>query len=146
MEPWQLTPWDELDLVLRLLIAALLGGLIGYERERAEKPAGFRTHLLVCVGATLFTVASIHGFGVLGGLGSDPSRVAAGIVVGIGFLGAGTILRGERGITGLTTAATIWAVSAIGLAVGAGLYLAAVVTAIILLIALRSPWGQRSGD
>lgn len=142
MEPWQLTPWDELDLVLRLLIAAMMGGLIGYERERAEKPAGFRTHLLVCVGAALFTVVSIHGFGVL----SDPARVAAGVVVGIGFLGAGTILRGEKGVTGLTTAATVWAVAAIGLAVGAGLYLAAIVTAIILLIALRSPRASRSED
>ena len=137
MDPWQLTPWDELDLVLRLLIAALMGGLIGYERERAEKPAGFRTHLLVCVGAALFTIASLHGFGLL----SDPARVAAGVVVGIGFLGAGTILRGERGVIGLTTAATIWAAAAIGLAVGAGLYLAAVIAAVIVLVALRAPRG-----
>lgn len=142
MDPWQLTPWDELNVALRLLIAAIMGGLVGYERGRAEKPAGMRTHLLVCVGATLFTIVSIHGFSGL----SDPGRVAAGVVVGIGFLGAGTILRGERGITGLTTAATIWSVAAIGLAVGAGLYLAAIVTALIVLIALRSPWGHRSGD
>jgi putative Mg2+ transporter-C (MgtC) family protein len=133
IEVWELTPWGDVDLVLRLLIAALIGGLIGFERERAEKPAGFRTHLLVCVGAALFTIASIYGFRY----GSyDPSRVAAGIAVGIGFLGAGTILRGGRGIIGLTTAATVWAVAAIGLAVGAGLYLVAIVAAVIVLGAL----------
>ncbi len=134
MEPWQLTPWNELDVVLQLLIAALVGGLIGYERERAEKPAGFRTHLLVCVGAALFTIASVSGFGVL----ADPSRVAAGVVVGVGFLGAGTILRSRHGVVGLTTAATVWAVAAVGLAVGARMYLAAIVAAIIMLIALRT--------
>jgi putative Mg2+ transporter-C (MgtC) family protein len=135
MESWQLTPWTELDLVLRLLMAALIGGLIGYERERAEKPAGFRTLLLVCVGATLFTVVSAYGFGAT----SDPARVAAGIVVGIGFLGAGTILREEGMVVGLTTAATIWAVAAIGLALGVGLYLLAAVSAAMVLIALRFP-------
>ena len=143
MEPWQITPWDELDLVLRLVIAAIMGGLIGYERQRAEKPAGFRTHLLVCVGSALFTIVSLHGFGML----SDPSRVAAGVVVGIGFLGAGTILRGGKGIIGLTTAATIWAVAAIGLAVGSGLYLPAIATAVIILIALLSTRKEHSlGD
>ena len=133
MEPWQLTPWPELDMVLRLLMAAVLGGIIGYERERAAKPAGLRTHLLVCLGAALFTISSIYGFGGL----SDPSRVAAGIVVGIGFLGAGTVLRGEKAVVGLTTAATIWTVAAIGLALGAGLYLLAAVSAALVLIALR---------
>jgi len=130
---WQLTPWHELDVVLQLLIAAMIGGLIGYERERAEKPAGFRTHLLVCVGAALFTIASIHGFAG----NADPSRVAAGVVVGMGFLGAGTIIRGGRGVVGLTTAATMWAVAAVGLTIGARLYLAAIVVAIIVLVALR---------
>ena len=142
MEAWQLTPWDELDMVIRLLMAALIGGAVGYERERAEKPAGFRTHLLVCVGATLFTIASAHAFGAL----SDPSRVAAGIVVGVGFLGAGTIFRGERVIVGLTTAATIWTVAAIGLALGAGMYLAAAVTALVVLAALRLPRRSASGS
>ena len=135
VEPWQLTPVVELDVVLRLIIAALIGGLIGYERERAEKPAGFRTHLLVCVGAALLTIISVYGFGA----SSDPSRVAAGIVVGIGFLGAGTILRGEREVIGLTTAATVWVVAAIGMALGLGLYLVAAVTAVIAFIALRFP-------
>jgi putative Mg2+ transporter-C (MgtC) family protein len=142
IEVWELTPWAELDMVLRLLIAAVIGGLIGFQRERAAKPAGFRTHLLVCVGAALFTIASIYGFRY----GSyDPSRVAAGIAVGIGFLGAGTILRGGRGVIGLTTAATIWAVAAIGLALGAGLYAVAVATGVIVLAALLAT-RKSSGD
>ena len=140
MDPWQLTPWDELDMVIQLVMAAVVGGLIGYERESAHKPAGLRTNMLVCVGATLLTIASIHGFG----LSSDPSRVAAGIVVGVGFLGAGTILREEGAVLGLTTAATIWSVAAIGLALGTGLYLAAVVAAAIVLAALRLPIRPRS--
>lgn len=134
VEPWQLTPWLEIDLVLRLVMASVVGGLIGYERERAEKPAGFRTHLLVCLGSALFTIASAHGFPGL----TDPSRVAAGIVVGIGFLGAGTIVRGEK-VVGLTTAAAIWTVAAIGLALGAGLYLLGGVAAAIVLFVLRFP-------
>ncbi|MBA7697057.1 Protein SapB [subsurface metagenome] len=138
MEAWQLTPWHELDLALRLIMASGIGALIGYERERAEKPAGFRTLVLVCLGATLFTIASGYGFGPL----SDPSRVAAGIVIGIGFLGAGTIIRGEH-IVGLTTAAAIWAVAAIGLALGAGLYLVAGVTTGIVLFVLRFPGIRR---
>ena len=133
MEIWQLTPWEEMDMVLRLIIAALIGGLIGFEREHAEKPAGLRTLLLVCVGSALFTIASLYGFGG----SADAARVAAGIVAGIGFLGAGTILRGEGVIRGITTAATIWIVAAIGLAVGAGLYLVGVVSAVITLVVLR---------
>ena len=135
MEAWQISPWEELDVVLRLVIAALVGGLIGYERSAAEKPAGFRTHLLVCVGACLFTLLSLHAFSDQ----ADISRVAAGIVVGIGFLGAGTIISRERGVVGLTTAATIWAVAAVGMAVGAGYYIVALPTAVIILVALRFP-------
>lgn len=133
MESWQLTSYPELDMVIRIAIAAFIGGVIGYERARAQKPAGIRTHLLVCMGAALFTVISIWGFGE----GGDPSRVAAGVVVGIGFLGAGTILRQEKGVAGLTTAATIWAVAAIGVAIGAGLYAVGAVAAVIVPIALR---------
>ena len=141
MEVWHISSWTELDIVLRIVFAALIGGIIGYEREHAEKPAGFRTHLLVCVGAALFTVLSIYGFGE--DL-ADPSRIAASVVVGIGFLGAGTIMSREGGVVvGLTTAATIWAVAAIGMAVGAGLYLVALPTAVIVLIALRFPYGHR---
>jgi len=120
----------EVEMVLRLLIAMGLGAAIGYQRERASKPAGLRTHVLICTGSALFTVVSIYGFGV----GIDTSRVAAGVVAGIGFLGAGAIMRRSEGIVeGLTTAATIWAVAAIGLAAGAGLYLVSgVATAIVL--------------
>ncbi|HEY50058.1 MAG TPA: MgtC/SapB family protein [Dehalococcoidia bacterium] len=135
MEVWQLTPWEELDMGLRLLIAAIIGGVIGFEREHADKPAGLRTLLLVCVGSALFTIASLYGFGDK----ADAARVAAGIVAGIGFLGAGTIIRLEGGVVGITTAATIWAVAAIGLAVGAGLYLVGIVTSVLVLIALRLP-------
>ncbi|MFC1916077.1 MgtC/SapB family protein [Chloroflexota bacterium] len=123
-----------LELALRLLLAAALGALIGYQRERAKKPAGIRTHVLISVGAALFTVVSIYGFAG----GDDTARVAAGVVGGIGFLGAGAIIRGRGGegiVVGLTTAATIWAVAGIGLAAGAGLYLvSAVATAIVLAV------------
>jgi putative Mg2+ transporter-C (MgtC) family protein len=124
----------EIEMVLRLLLAAALGALIGYQRERAKKAAGVRTHTLICTGAALFTAASMYGFGI----GADPARIAAGIVAGIGFIGAGVIFHRQGGIVeGLTTAATIWAVAAIGLAVGAGLYIiSAVTTAIVLAILL----------
>lgn len=126
----------ELEMVLRLLLAVGLGALIGLERQHAKKPAGLRTHLLVCIGAALFTIASIYGFGE----GGDPARVAAGIVAGIGFLGAGAIISTREGIlVGLTTAASIWAVAAIGLAAGAGLYILAPVATAVVLIVLRLP-------
>ena len=126
----------ELEMVLRILMAAALGAIIGYQRERAGKSAGLRTVVLVCVGAALFTMASTYGFGAA----ADPARVAAGIVIGIGFLGAGAIMRREGGhIEGLTTAATIWTMAAIGLATGAGLYLISAVTTVVILIALCLP-------
>ena len=126
----------ELEMVLRLIMAAALGAIIGYQRERAAKPAGVRTHVLICAGAALFTIASLYGFGAV----ADPARVAAGIVAGVGFLGAGAIIRRDEGlVAGLTTAATIWAVAAIGLAVGAGLYLVSAVTTVIILIVLYLP-------
>ncbi|MFQ5996833.1 MAG: MgtC/SapB family protein [Dehalococcoidales bacterium] len=124
------------EMILRLLLAAALGAIIGYQRERAKKPAGLRTHVLICIGAALFTVVSIYGFGAA----SDPARVAAGVVVGIGFLGAGVILHREGEIVaGLTTAATIWAVAGIGLAAGAGLYLVSVVATALVLVVLLVP-------
>ncbi len=126
----------ELTIVLRLLMAAALGAAIGYQRERAGKPAGLRTHILICLGAALFTVASIYGFGPA----SDPSRVAAGVLVGVGFLGAGVIMRtGEGIVAGLTTATTMWAVAGIGLASGAGLYVASAVATVLMLIVLYLP-------
>ena len=126
----------ELEMILRLLLAVALGAIIGYQRERTGKPAGLRTHILICAGAALFTVVSLYGFGAA----ADPARVAAGIVAGIGFLGAGAIIRREEGVVaGLTTAATIWAVAAIGLAAGAGLYVVSAVTTAIILIVLFLP-------
>ena len=126
----------EVEMVLRFLLATALGAIIGYQRERAGKPAGLRTHILICAGAALFTVASLYGFGAA----ADPARVAAGIVAGIGFLGAGAIIRREEGVVaGLTTAATIWAVAAIGLAAGTGLYLVSAVTTAVILIVLCLP-------
>lgn len=128
---------DELTMVLRLLLATGLGAIIGYQRERTRKPAGFRTHMLIAMGAVVFTLASIYGFG---GAPSDPARVAANIVTGIGFLGAGAILHPTEGIVaGLTTAASMWATAAIGLAVGSGLYVLSVVATILALIVLMLP-------
>ena len=126
----------EVEMVLRLLLAAALGAAIGYQRARAGKPAGVRDYTLISVGSALFTVASLYGFGAI----ADPSRIAAGIVAGIGFLGAGAIIRtGEGFVGGLTTAATIWAVAGVGLAAGAGLYLISAVTTVIVLIVLFLP-------
>lgn len=131
-----------LDVILRLLVAAALGSLVGLERERRHWTAGLRTHMLVGVGSALFMIVSAHGFqDVLGpNVVVDPSRVAAQVVSGIGFLGAGTILLRREVIRGLTTAASLWTVAAIGLASGAGLYLAAVsatVLVLLILIALK---------
>jgi putative Mg2+ transporter-C (MgtC) family protein len=126
----------ELEIALRLLMAAALGAIVGFQRERMHKPAGLRTHMLICVGSALFTVVSIHGFGT----SIDISRVASGVVTGIGFLGAGAIISNREGaVVGLTTAAAIWAVAAIGMAVGSGLYIASVVVTVIVLIILYLP-------
>ena len=125
----------EVTMMLRLLLSVVLGGVIGFERERAKKPAGLRTHILICLGACLFTVVSIYGFG------GDIARVAAGVVTGIGFIGAGAIIRGGREgvVAGITTAATIWSVAGIGLATGAGLYLVAAVATLLILLVLIIP-------
>jgi putative Mg2+ transporter-C (MgtC) family protein len=127
----------EVEIILRLLLAAALGAGIGYQRERANKPAGLRTHILIALGSALFTVVSIFGFGD----GVDVSRVAAGVVAGIGFIGAGVIFRGIRGnhVVGLTTAASIWATASIGLAAGVGMYLIATVVAAITVLVLMIP-------
>jgi putative Mg2+ transporter-C (MgtC) family protein len=125
--------------MLRLLLAAVLGGLIGLEREASGKPAGFRTNLLIGLGAALLTVISIEvarDVALPGGFQADPGRIAAQIVSGVGFLGAGTILRSRGSVTGLTTAATLWVVAAIGIAAGAGAYVHAVASAILVLVAL----------
>src|SRR6266542_2054899 len=110
----------ELDVAARLLVAALLGAAIGYEREVHDHPAGMRTHLLVALGSALFTVVSIFGFASGAGQGPvDPSRVAAQIVTGIGFLGAGAIIKYGTSVRGLTTAASLWTTAGIGMAAGA---------------------------
>ena len=116
--------------LLRLSVAAVLGGAIGMERELRERQAGLRTHLVVCVGSALFTLVSAYGFHeflVSGGslVRTDPTRIAAQIVSGIGFLGAGAIIRQGLSVKGLTTAATLWLVAGIGMAAGAGYYSAA---------------------
>ncbi|MFC1623793.1 MgtC/SapB family protein [Candidatus Omnitrophota bacterium] len=128
----------DLQIVLRLLTGAVLGGLIGFERERHNRRiAGFRTHILVCVGSTLIMLTSIYVFLLYGkDTPVDPARIAAGVITGIGFLGAGTIIRSEKSITGLTTAASLWTVSGIGLAVGCGFYIAGFVTTVIVLASL----------
>jgi putative Mg2+ transporter-C (MgtC) family protein len=126
------------DLAVRLIIAAALGAAIGAEREIHGHPAGIRTHMLVALGAALFTVLSIHGFTTDGrATGSiDPTRIAAQIVSGIGFLGAGAILKDGVVIRGLTTAASLWAISAVGMAAGAGEQILATVGAAIILTSL----------
>jgi len=131
-----LNPW--LEMILRFLLAVALGAGIGFQRERAGKTAGVRTHILVSSGAALFTLVSIYGFS---GAVVDISRVAAGVVVGVGFLGAGVILRGQREeeVAGLTTAATIWITAAIGLAAGTGMYLVSVIVTAIIIGVLLLP-------
>jgi len=130
----------ELEMVLRLLLAAALGAIIGYQRAAAHKPAGTRTHSLIAVGAALFTMVSSLAFP-----DADPTRIAAGIVTGIGFLGAGAIIRREGGLVGgLTTAASIWVVAALGLAAGMGLYVIAASAGAIVLVILLIP-ASRAG-
>jgi putative Mg2+ transporter-C (MgtC) family protein len=131
--------WDEA--LLRLVLAAALGGVIGTERELREREAGFRTHMLVALGSALFTIVSAYGFHAFLSSGAnviraDPTRIAAQIVTGIGFLGAGAIIRQGLSVRGLTTAATLWVVAAIGLAVGAGYYSGALITTGLVVLAL----------
>ena len=124
----------ELDITLRLAVAMLLGGVIGFEREYRAKDAGFRTHFLVALGSALFCIVSQYGFGFEL---KDSSRVAAQVVSGIGFLGAGTIIFQKNVVRGLTTAAGLWVTAAIGLACGTGMYLPAVVTTLMVLVGLE---------
>ena len=123
----------ELQLAGRLALGLVLGAVIGFERELHRQPAGFRTHSLVALGAALFTIVSAYGFG---GSLVDPTRIAAQIVSGIGFIGAGTILQYRGNIRGLTTAASLWSVAAIGMAAGAGLLVMAVIGTLLILVVL----------
>ncbi|MFH1846768.1 MAG: MgtC/SapB family protein [Candidatus Omnitrophota bacterium] len=128
---------SNLIILLRLVVSALLSGFIGLERELHGCAAGLRTHILVCIGSTLFMLTSIYVAGDFVEMGNtDPSRIAAGVVTGIGFLGAGAIIRYGTSVRGLTTAASIWAVAAVGLAVGAGMYMAASIATFVALLVL----------
>lgn len=134
-------PWyiSELHILLRLLLALLLGGLVGFEREQSNHAAGLRTNILVCLGSCLLMLLSMYGFSAFvdePNVRVDPARLAAAVITGIGFLGAGTILFTGKSITGLTTAASLWVVSAIGLAVGAGFYFASASVTIMVLVTL----------
>ncbi len=120
----------ELETVFRLFLAVGLGGLIGFERQLKHRPAGLRTHMLVSLGATIFTVISLS-FDI------EPARIAAGIVAGIGFLGAGSIIAHKGHIRGITSAATLWVVAGIGLSVGVGQYLFAIIGALIVFAVLQ---------
>ena len=129
------------EILLRVVLAGVLGGVIGVEREIREREAGLRTHLLVAVGAALFTLVSAYGwhdfhFSNSSGVTYDPTRIAAQIVTGIGFLGAGAIIRHGLSVRGLTTAASLWVVAAIGVASGAGYYSAALITTVLVLFSL----------
>jgi putative Mg2+ transporter-C (MgtC) family protein len=129
------------EVLLRVVLAGILGGAIGAEREIREREAGLRTHMLVAVGSALFTLVSAYGwsdfqFSQRSGITYDPTRIAAQIVTGIGFLGAGAIIRQGLSVRGLTTAASLWVVAAIGIASGAGYYSAALITTILVLVSL----------
>lgn len=135
------SPWfiSEYEILLRLMIALLLGGMVGFEREQHNHAAGFRTNILVCVGACLMMLLSIYGFSDFvneWNVRVDPARLAAAVITGVGFLGAGTILFTGKKISGLTTAASLWVVAAIGLAVGAGFYFASGAVTVMVLLTL----------
>lgn len=121
----------ELEQIARLLLAALCGAVVGYEREQRDRPAGLRTFMLVSTGAALFGIVSIIGFPAGGADFFDNGRVAAQVVAGVGFLGAAAIIRDARGVVGVTTAAGVWLMAAVGLAAGAGMYLIAVVATVL---------------
>jgi putative Mg2+ transporter-C (MgtC) family protein len=129
----------DVELLVRLLLAAVLGGAIGAERELNDQPAGLRTHMLLTIGACLFTLISAYGFG----RGTDPSRIAAQIVTGIGFLGGGAIVRHGLTVKGVTTAASIWATASVGVAIGAGSYVLGVGGAVLVVGTL---FGLRQAD
>jgi putative Mg2+ transporter-C (MgtC) family protein len=131
------TDLSDLELARRLLVAAALGGLIGIERELRQKSAGLRTNMLIAVGSALFTVMSIE---LSDAAGADPTRITSQIVTGVGFLGAGAILRTGGSVQGLTTAATIWVNAAVGVAAGGGEYHLAVIATGVTLVVLLVLW------
>lgn len=135
------TVWhiDHLEISIRVGISLLVGGIVGLEREHGQHHAGFRTHILVCLGSTLITLISVYGYNQFAGevnVRMDPARLTAQIISGIGFLGAGTILRNGNRISGLTTAASLWVVAAMGIGIGAGFYYGTLLTFVSVLISL----------
>ncbi|MBB3113856.1 putative Mg2+ transporter-C (MgtC) family protein [Paenibacillus phyllosphaerae] len=135
-EVWQISYWE---ITFRMVLALLLGGLIGLERELGGHFAGFRTHILVCLGSAAIVILSIYGFSEFASepnVRMDPARLAAQVISGIGFLGAGTIMRTGLTISGLTTAASLWVVAAIGLTVGAGFYFGAAILTLLVAVSL----------
>lgn len=128
---------SDLQIIVRLVLALVLSGLIGLERQLHKRTAGLRTHILVCLGSCLIMLTSLYIFDIYKNVTNlDPARIAAGVITGIGFLGAGTIIREKEGVRGLTTAASLWVVAGIGLATGCGFYSAAVFTTGLVLLAL----------
>ena len=128
---------DQAEMILRILVSVILGAIIGYERERSHKPAGLRTHIFVCMGSCLFTIASFFMIPENAGGSADVTRIAAGVVAGISFIGAGSIIALRGDVKGLTTAASLWVMAAIGLMVGMGNYLLPTVATIISYVILR---------
>ncbi len=125
------------EMVLRILVAFVLSGLIGLERQICRHQAGLRTHILVCVGSCLIMLTSLHVFDIYKSVANmDPTRIAAGVITGIGFLGAGTIIRSPEGIRGLTTASSLWVVAALGLSIGCGFFKVSVVVTLLVLLVL----------
>lgn len=128
---------NEWIVMFRLIMAAVLSGMIGFEREFHGRAAGFRTHILLCVGSTLIMLTSLHIFDVFyTKVPVDPARIAAGVITGIGFLGAGTIMHSRSAVRGLTTAASLWVVAGIGLSVGSGLYFASIFATLLAIVTL----------
>jgi putative Mg2+ transporter-C (MgtC) family protein len=128
---------SDLQIIIRLTLSLVLSGLIGLERQILRRNAGLRTHILVCIGSCLIMLTSLYVFDIYKNTASlDPARIAAGVITGIGFLGAGTIIRDREGVKGLTTAASLWVVAGIGMAVGCGFYSGALFTTFLSLIVL----------
>lgn len=127
----------DIQMMSRLSLSVILGGLIGLERQLHRRTAGLRTHILVCLGSCLIMLTSLYVFDIYkNAVPLDPARIAAGVITGIGFLGAGAIIRDREGIKGLTTAASLWVVAGIGLAVGCGFYSAGIFSAVLALVVL----------
>lgn len=129
------------EIIVRMLISLLVGLIIGYERSRHQKPAGIRTYSLVCIGSTLFMIVSAYGLRTnspVEGFRMDPGRIAAQIVTGIGFLGAGVIWKDRGNVRGLTTAANLWVTAGLGMAIGLGLYFLTLVSVVCIFLALYS--------